>query len=351
MDNQSGNGILEEFRVEFVNCWQRLPNKGFFIALLVAWFALFQFVGNSTLGYLPTRSLFRWLYTAYNPPILEPTDAHGNLVPFVVLALFWWKRKELLGAELRTWPPGLLVLAIGLVFHVLGYAVQQPRLSVVGLFIGVYGFMGMAWGPEWLKRSFFPFFLFAFAVPLGSLSEPITFRLRLLVSQLAEVVSHYALSIDVVRTGTSLADPTGRYNYEVAAACSGLRSLVATVGFGIVLGFISFKQWWKWLLMVAAAFPLAVLGNLLRMLAIIIAAEFGGQEAGNYVHHGGPWGLMSLLPYVPAFIGLLMLERWLRKGSLAIQAGGDPNQGKPVFAADPHEPDITAAAPAEFKHE
>ncbi len=112
MDKQTGNGILEEFRMDLPNCWQRLPNKGFFFTLLIAWVALFQFVGNSTLGYVPTHSLFRWMYTAYNPPIMDSPDAHGNLVPFVVLALFLWKRKELLGAELRTWPPGLLLLAI-----------------------------------------------------------------------------------------------------------------------------------------------------------------------------------------------------------------------------------------------
>jgi hypothetical protein len=50
--------------------------------------------------------------------------------------------------------------------------------------------------------------------------------------------------------------------------------------------------------MVASAFPLAVLGNLLRMLTIIIAAEMGGQEWGSYVHEGGPGGVFSLLPYL-----------------------------------------------------
>ncbi len=322
MDKQAGNGILEEFRIDFPDCWQRLPNKGLFFALLAGWLALFHFLGNATFGYIPTHSLFYWMFRAYNPLVpealkgseapLELGDAHGNLVPFVVLGLMWWKRKELLAAELRTWAPGLLFVAVGLAFHILGFAVQQPRLSIVGLFTGLYGLMGLAWGPAWLRRSFFPYFLFALAVPLGSLAEPITFRLRLLVCQLTEVISHYILAIDVIRTGTGLSDPTGRYQYEVAAACSGLRSLIATVGFGLILGFVSFKCWWRRLLMIAAAFPLAVLGNLLRMLAIVIAAELGGQEWGNYVHHGGPFGVFSLLPYVPAFIGLLLFERWLR---------------------------------------
>jgi hypothetical protein len=48
------------------------------------------------------------------------------------------------------------------------------------------------------------------------------------------------------------------------------------------------------------------------MLTIVIAAEIGGQEWGSRVHEGGPLGIFSLLPYIPAFIGLLGLEHYLR---------------------------------------
>ena len=54
-------------------------------------------------------------------------------------------------------------------------------------------------------------------------------------------------------------------------------------------------------------------GNLARLLLIIMTAELGGQEAGNYVHEGGPLGIISLVPYVPAIIGLLLVGRWLEK--------------------------------------
>jgi exosortase/archaeosortase family protein len=60
----------------------------------------------------------------------------------------------------------------------------------------------------------------------------------------------------------------------------------------------------------ALAVPFSVLGNLTRMLCIIIAAELGGQEAGNYVHEST---LISLVPYVPAIIGLLWVGHWMEK--------------------------------------
>jgi len=231
----------------------------------------------------------------------------------VVLVLFWLKRHELLSLELRFWWPGSVLVALGLVFHVLGYLVQQPRLSIIGLFTGLYGLTGLAWGSAWLRASAFPFLLFAFCIPLGVLVEPITFRLRLLVSQLVVLISHFVLAIDVERDGTILMDSTRHYQYEVAAACSGIRSLLATLGLAVILAFVSFRKPWKRLVVVASAIPLAIIGNLLRMVAIIIAAELGGQAWGDRVHEGGPLGIYSLLPYVPAFLGLLLLAHYLRE--------------------------------------
>src|SRR5436190_1507475 len=156
----------KSFRLDVLDCWNRLPNKIFFSILLVAWLALFQFLGNATLGYIRSESpsLFRWLLDAYDPAgnYLRSDDGHGVLIPFVVLALLWWKREELLGQELRTWSPGLLLVGLGLLLHMVGYLGQQPKLSVVAFFVGIYGLTGLAWGPGWLRRSFFPFFLFAF---------------------------------------------------------------------------------------------------------------------------------------------------------------------------------------------
>src|SRR5258708_8247739 len=166
------SGPLDIFQKEFVRMWGLLPIKGFFLALLAGWVALFHFLGNSTLGYVRTPSLFLWMLNAYHPISDLGTgsdDAHGMLIPLVVLGLFWWKRQKLIELPLRTWWPGLLLIGAGLTLHLLGYAVQQQRVSIVGLFVGIYGIMGLAWRPASLRERFFPFFLFPFFVPLGSL--------------------------------------------------------------------------------------------------------------------------------------------------------------------------------------
>jgi exosortase len=334
MDNRSANGILEDFRIEFLECWRRLPNKGFFLVLLVAWLALFHFLGNATLGYIQTPSLLTWMRVAYssNPDANGSDDSHGKLIPFVVIALFWWKRKQLLTLPLRTWWPGFLLVALALGLHLVGYMVQQPRISIIALFTGIYGLTGLAWGPEWLRESFFPFILFAFCVPLGWSAVAITFPLRLRVSQIVELISGYVFQIDIQREGTKLINATEHYQYEVAAACSGIRSLFATLAVAIIYAMLSFRTWWRRGVLIASAFPLAVLGNVLRMMTIIISAEIWGQKGGSYVHEGGPFGILSLLPYVVAFAGLLLLGHWLSERPTQVPTPSDPCREAPSGA-------------------
>jgi exosortase len=286
--------------------WEKLPNKGLFFALLAGWLALFQVLGNSVLGYTHTSSAFQLLYEVYNNPNLASDDSHGNFIPFLVAGLFWWKRRELLAQPLKIWWPGLLLLGLAIGLHIVGYVVQQPRLSFLALFAGIYGLTGLAWGRAWLQNSFFPFFLFVFSVPMGAQADFITVPLRHLVCWLVEMVARWILGIDVIRMGTQLYDPLGTYQYDVAPACSGIRSLIAIFLLATIYGFMTFRGPWKRLLLLASAFPLAVLGNLARMLFIVMAAELGGQDWGNYIHESS---IFSLVPYVPAIVGLLILGR------------------------------------------
>src|SRR5579871_6379000 len=164
------------FKVEFARCWKQIPNKGIFFGLLVAWLALFQFLGNATFGYIETSSLMRWMARAYwSPAEAAPDhwslnyflngftdDGHGFLIPIVILVLLWMRRDQWLKFVGEVWWPGLLLVAAALIMHMVGYLVQQPRISIVALFAGIYAITGLVWGPAWLRATFFPFALFAF---------------------------------------------------------------------------------------------------------------------------------------------------------------------------------------------
>jgi exosortase len=298
------------FVQELTECWQRLPNKGFFLILLAAWIILFQFLGNGTFGYVHSASLFGWMDTAYGGFLKGGEDEQGYFVPVVVLGLFWMKRKELLALPLRAWWPGLLLLMLALAIHLLGYAVQQQRISIIAMFLGIYALMGLAWGSQWLRASFFPFVLLAFCIPIASISEPVSFPLRHLVAKMVTVICNDGLGMSVLREGTQLFNPSHTYAYDVAAACSGLRSMMAILALATVYAFMNFDKAWKRILMMLLAFPFAVIGNVCRMLGIIITADLSGQAAGNFVHEN--W-FFSLVPYLPAMFGIFLVGRWLRE--------------------------------------
>jgi exosortase len=273
-------GALEEFRSEAVDWWGQMPNKPVFCALLAAWAMLFHFLGNSVFGYIETASLFRWMAHIFST---SPDDEHGGLIPFVVLGILWWKRHELMALPKQMWMPGIALIAAGLVIHVLGYLVQFPQVSIVGFFVGLYGLTGFVWGPQWLRATFFPMILFVFCVPLGTMGEFLTFPLRILVTKLAVGTANYGLGIDVIRDGSQIFDAQRTFQYDVAPACSGIRSLMSLLALTTVYGFITFQSLWKRLLMVVMAVPLAVAGNVVRITGVIIAGEAFGHDAGAFV--------------------------------------------------------------------
>jgi exosortase len=307
VDKSQRLSALEEFIRDFPTVWRSIPQKSLFAGCLLVWVLLFQFLGNSTFGYINTHSLFVWSnYTYWR----SPDDKHGLLIPFLVLGFLWWKRGDLASISAKPWAPGLAVIAAALILHLFGYLSQQTRLSLAAFYLGLYGLVGLVWGWQALKRTFFPMCLFVFALPLGTLAETITFPLRLLATKLTSGIAGTVLGITVIQQGTFIYDPSGAFKYEVAAACGGLRSLTAVLALCTVYAFMNFKKARNIVALIAAGFPLAVLGNVTRLLTIITVSEAFGQKNGEYIHDSS---IFSLLPYIPPLIGIMVLGQLLRE--------------------------------------
>jgi exosortase len=233
----------------------------------------------------------------------------------VALALFWWKRQALLARPPGLWWPGLFIVFAGLVLHVVAYAVQLPSLSTAAFLTGLYGLTGLAWGRHWLRASLFPYFLLFFCVPVGGLLDGFTFQLRLLDSFLVEHIAHLGLAPDLIREGTQLFDGQHTFAYEVAAACSGIRSIVTLLVLMTVFGFVTFKSPWRRATMMLAALPLAVLGNVARLCVTIGVAELFGQDAGKMVETK-----FGFVTFAVALSCAYLLASQLEKGEAAAAA-------------------------------
>jgi exosortase len=307
----SGPKQSASLRDEFTAAWRSIPHARIFLLLTVAWIVLFHFLGNSTLGYVNTPSLFgwwKWMQTR------SPEDAHTFFVPAVSAYLIWHRRQDFAAIQSRVWWPGLIVFLAGVFFHVVGYAIQQTRISVIGFIGGLYGFGAVLWGPRWMRTALIPAMLLGFCVPLGGGAEPLTFPLRLMATNIAATLCRTLLGIDVIQRGNLLLDAAGSYRYEVAAACSGIQSLTAILALALIYAGLNGMSLFRTALLVLTGIPMAIVANVVRLLMIVTAAEAFGQGAGDYVHRSG---LFSLLPYVPAIVGLLVVGRWLKGRSQA----------------------------------
>lgn len=327
VDKSQRLSAFDEFRRDFPGVWRGLPYKGLFTLCLVIWTLLFEFLGNSTFGYINTHSLFAWTDYSY---LSSQDDEHGFLIPFLVLGLLWWKRQELASVRAKPSVLALVLVACALLLHLLGYLSQQTRLSLAAFYFGLYALIGVVWGLEALRKTFFPLCLFAFALPLGTLAETLTFPLRLLATRLTSGIAGSVLGISVIQKGTLIYDPSGAFKYEVAAACGGLRSLTAVLALCTIYAFMNFKKARNIAGLIASGFPLAVLGNVTRLLVIIIVSEAFGQESGQYVHDSS---FFSLLPYVPPIVGIMVLGHLMRE-----QKPAGPVQPSDGTSQPPDEP-------------
>jgi exosortase len=259
--------------------------------------------------------------------ILGADEAYTWFVPLIVLFLLWNRRQELVALSKRVYFPALLILGCGILLHLLGYMIQQARLSVLGFILGLHGLTGLIWGPKWLLATLPPFALLGFCMPIGALGDVISFPLRMFATKVTALISQIILGIPVRQNGTQLFDPGGTYQYEVAAACGGIRSLTAILAFGVIYGYLRFDTAWRRLVLVLAGIPLAVVANVFRLTLIILAAEAFGQQAGDYVHESS-W--LSLAPYIPSIGGVLLLGWWISEERRA--------KPRPVVAGAPATP-------------
>jgi exosortase len=291
---------------EFQRFWSALPDKAVFGVLLAAWVLLFQYYGWTTAAAGRTGSLYGWMWAKWDDPANDAS--HGKLIPIVVAAILWSRRERLAKSAAGAWWPGLLGVGAALALHVVGFVVQQPRFSMVAFFFGAWSLVGVVWGWEALKVAFFPFFIFGFCVPVGgTFAQDVTLPLRTLAAKMTMFVTHDVLEIGVTRIGTKLLDPSGKWQYEVAAECSGIRSFTALLAISTIFSVLTLRMLWKRVVMISLTVPLALICNVLRLTTIVLAATaYRNQSAGNFVDH---W-----FGYATYMIGLgllLLAGRWL----------------------------------------
>lgn len=255
---------------------------------------VFQFFGNATRGYIDSASLFYWWGFQWTNAGSE--TEHGWLVLGLSAWLLWRNVRAgdgRIAPAVESVAPAIVALAIALALHVLGFVAQQARISILALLLFIWGVIRLAGGRRYGRAALFPLGFMVFAIPINAL-DSIGFWLRLGVVNASAAIAHLA-GIGVLKSGTQLLAPDGRYNYDVAAACSGVRSLTALAALSLLAGYLNFSSWRRRAAIFLLCFPLVYLGNVARIVAIIFAAQLGGPRWGDLAHNVMGYGVFVIV--------------------------------------------------------
>ena len=231
--------------------------------------------------------------------------SHGFLVPLVA---FWIARDRFRGVTPERDARGLLALAGALFVYAFGLVGGVVELEGLGVVLSVAAAVWTAWGPAALRRLAFPLFFLAFMVPLPpAWLTPRIVDLQLWVST-AAVALLRGTGLGVVREGNVLLLPSGGSLF-VEEACSGITSIVTLMPLGVVLAWFTLNRGWQRLALVAAVIPVAMLGNLVRVVATVVAAATWGTERATSGSLHESAGLLTFTLACLLLIGLGSLMR------------------------------------------
>lgn len=234
---------------------------------------------------------------------------HGWFIPVLSGCVIWRMRAELAAAARRPDWRGVLALAACLALFWLGSRGEQARLMQVGMIACVVAVPLLFWGPAVARRLLFPAAYLLFILPTSFL-DMLTFRLRFVAAWLATGVLN-GLGVAVRQVGTAMVsiDPNG-FKLDVADPCSGMRSIFAMAALTAAYAYFTQRtRLRKWLLF-SCALPLAVLGNILRLVLTGLVAAHFGQAAGVRYHDSLIGGSVG---FVAAVLLMMAAASWVRR--------------------------------------
>lgn len=242
--------------------------------------------------------------------------SHGPLIPLIALGIVWMKGRGLLQARLEPMLSGAWVLAAAMAIYYLGVKAMQPRLVVFSFVILLYGLVLTLAGREVMRYLFFPITFLLLMIPLNFLDERVGFPLQLLMAKVSSGFLNW-LGIETIRVGTSIRSAV--FDFDVANPCSGIRSLMALTTVTAAFAYVTqTKQWKRWVLFLSAI-PLAVLGNMARVVGIALIGQVYGQGPAMRAHDYSGFIVFGVALIAMVGIGFLLnfpyrriLESWLK---------------------------------------
>lgn len=223
------------------------------------------------------------------------------------IAWLLWRDRQMLTAQPRpsVSTPAAALCALGLLCYALGRSQSFFQLEIGSQIPLLIGTAWLTLGSTALRKLAVPIAFTLFLIPVpGTLLDSLLLPLKQLVSAIADGTLH-ALGYPIARTGVVLM--IGRYDLLIADACSGLNSMIALSGLGLIYTYVVHRpSRWHTTLLLLSVLPVAFMANVIRVITLLLITYYSGDAAGRTFHSSAAWLEIAL-----AFAGFFAVDHVL----------------------------------------
>jgi len=236
---------------------------------------------------------------------------HAFFILPISLWLVWRNRgkikKCIQNAEAKNSYVSLILLAIGILIFLFGSRFDYSFLITLSLIPVLMGLTSFLYGTNMVKLVAFPilYLLLLVPPPMGIL-DSITLPMRYGISNLTEQILSL-MNYPISREGLLL--NIGYNEIYMGEPCSGFRSLITLLSLGLVYVYISKTCLANKVILILFAIPLALLGNLVRVITLCLITFYFGEEAGQGFFHN----FSGIVMFIVTLTGLMGVENILNR--------------------------------------
>ncbi len=251
-------------------------------------------------AYLPTIA---WMIDRWSAK--ESYYSHGFLIPAISLFVIWQRRSILSKIKIANNIAGIWIVAACLFIHIISAALRIYFLSGFSLVFAIYGLALFFFGREMSRKLIFPIFFLLVMIPLPLvIIGNLTVKLKLLATQLSVFVLNH-IGFRCIQDGSVIRMPSSFI--EVAAPCSGLRSIISLVTLGLLFAYAVKTSFLKKSVLFLSSIPIAIATNVMRITLVAAVNDlYGGKVAMGAFHD-----FTGFLVFAVAFIGLFGVSQAL----------------------------------------